>query len=105
MLALLWSSKEADEELAVQRTAPCLLTSSVFKADGIPGVILLPLCSPAPLQSDRTLVFSSADLLSFKEAFPCSFHRTYRTIHLYFGSILGWVVTLASHYQFILVEY
>lgn len=71
----------------------------------VPLPQLFPLCSPAQLLLDRALVFPSADLLSFKEVFLCSFHETYRTIHLYFGSILGWVVSLAYGYQFMLVEY
>lgn len=113
LLTLLWSSKKADEKLAVQRTAPCPLPWSVFMVDGTPGVQSLGghcrscSCSAAqhPSLSDQTLVFSSADCFSFKEAFACSFHETCRTIHLYFSSTLGWVVSLASLSQSILAEY
>lgn len=111
--ALLRSSKEAGEELAIQRTAaPCLPPRCVFKPDGIPGVISLgdpsatavPTLQPstAPLRQNPAIFFCRS---SFKEVFLCGFDETYRTIHLYFGSVLGWVASLAYDYRFVLVEY
>lgn len=47
MLAFLWSRNEGDEELAIQRAAPCPPPSSLFGVDGIPGVRSLGGCSAA----------------------------------------------------------